>query len=93
VLLASIHLWVILTDLPIQAAKSGARVYGTYLWFYVLFLFLVEAHASAGIYRIAVKWSSVGRIWAHAALTVWMIVFLALGFAVLVALYGAGVQS
>jgi len=93
VLLASIHLWVILTDLPIQAAKSGTRVYGTYLWFYVLFLFLVEAHASAGIYRIAVKWSSVGRIWAHAALTVWMIVFLALGFAVLVALYGVGMQS
>jgi fumarate reductase subunit C len=93
VLLAAIHLWVILTDLPIQAAKSGARIYGNYLWFYVLFLFLVEAHASAGLYRIAVKWSSIGRIWAHAALTVWMIVFLGLGFAVLVALYRLGVPS
>jgi fumarate reductase subunit C len=93
VLLVSIHLWVILTDLPIQAAKSGARIYGIYLWFYVPFLLLVEAHASAGLYRIAVKWSSVSRIWAHTALVLWMVVFLALGFCVLVALYGTGAQS
>lgn len=92
VLLASVHLWVVLTDLPIQAAKSGARIYGTYLWFYVPFILLVEAHASAGVYRIAVKWSSVSRIWAHAALTLWMIIFLALGSGVLAALYGIGAQ-
>lgn len=93
VLLASIHLWVVLTDLPIEAAKSGARIYGIYLWFYVPFILLVEAHASAGIYRIAVKWSAVGRIWAHAALTLWMCIFLALGIGVLAALYGIGAQS
>ncbi|HEY5658121.1 MAG TPA: hypothetical protein VIY27_10055, partial [Myxococcota bacterium] len=93
VLLASIHLWVILTDLPIQAAKSGTRIFGVYLWFYLPFLLLVEAHASAGIYRIAVKWSQLGRSWAHAILTVWMIIFLALGFSVLAALYGIGAQS
>jgi fumarate reductase subunit C len=93
VFLASIHLWVVLTDLPIQAAKSGTRIYDVYLWFYVPFILLVEAHASAGLYRIAVKWSSVNRIWAHAVLAVWMVIFLALGFAVLAALYGIGAQS
>jgi fumarate reductase subunit C len=93
VLLAAIHLWVILTDLPIQAAKSGARIYGIYIWFYVPFLLLVEAHAAAGIYRIVVKWSSISRVWAHVALTLWMVVFLGLGFAVLAALYGTGAQS
>lgn len=89
-LLAAIHLWVVLTDLPIQAAKSGARIYGVYLWFYLPLVLLVEAHASAGLYRIAVKWSPVSRVRAHVALALWMAIFLTLGFAVLAALYGFG---
>ena len=88
--LASIHLWVVLTDLPIQTLKSGTRVYGTYLWFYVPFIVLVEAHASAGLYRMAVKWGLMRRRWAHIALTVWTAIFLGLGFAILVTLYSIG---
>lgn len=90
--LASIHLWVVLTDLPVQALKSGTRVYGTYLWFYVPFIVLVEAHASAGLYRMAVKWGLMRRRWAHIALTVWTAIFLGLGFAILVTLYSIGAK-
>ena len=88
--LVSIHLWVILTDLPIQALKSGARVHGVYLWFYIPFIVLVEMHASAGLYRIAVKWSSMKRRWAHITLTLWTALFLSLGFAILATFYWIG---
>ena len=88
--LVSIHLWVILTDLPIQALKSGARVHGVYLWFYIPFIVLVEMHASAGLYRIAVKWSSMKRRWAHITLTLWTALFLTLGFAILATFYWIG---
>lgn len=90
--LVSIHLWIVLTDLPIQALKSGTRVYGIYLWFYVPFLILVEAHASAGLYRIAVKWGLIRRRWAHISFTLWTAIFLGLGFAILVTLYSIGAK-
>lgn len=89
--LVSIHLWVVLTDLPIRALKSGARVHGIYLWFYIPFLVLTEAHAAAGLYRIAVKWGLLRRQWAHRLITFWTLVFLSLGFAVLATLYRIGV--
>jgi len=88
--LGSIHLWVILTDLPIEAAKSGARVYGIYLWLYIPFLVAVESHISAGVYRVAVKWSINRRRVLHALLNVWTVAVLALGAAILVALYRLG---
>jgi len=89
-ILVSIHLWVILTDLPIQALKSGSRVHGVYLWFYVPFIILVEAHASAGLYRIAVKWDLIRRRWAHMVLALWTVLFLVLGFAILATFYWIG---
>ena len=88
--LVSIHLWVILVDLPIEAAKSGARVSGIYLWLYIPFLVAVESHISAGIYRVAVKWGINRRRVLHAVLNVWTVAALALGAAILVALYRLG---
>ena len=88
--LAAIHLWVVLADLPIEASKSGARVFGVYLWFYLAFIVVVEAHMSIGLYRLAVKWGLATRPWAHRILTAWTVAILSLGFAILVALYRIG---
>lgn len=56
-ILGSIHMWVVLTDLPITAAKSAARIQGGFwFFFYVVLLPCVELHVSIGFYRIAVKW-------------------------------------
>ncbi len=61
-IMGSIHMWVVLTDLPITAAKSAARVQsGWWLLFYLTLLPLVELHVGIGFYRIAVKWGFVGR--------------------------------
>ncbi|MFP4071655.1 MAG: succinate dehydrogenase/fumarate reductase cytochrome b subunit [Desulfovibrionales bacterium] len=56
-IMGSIHMWVVLTDLPIMAAKSAARVQnGWWLLFYLILLPMVELHVSVGFYRIGVKW-------------------------------------
>jgi fumarate reductase subunit C len=61
-LMGSIHMWVVLTDLPILAEKSAARVQtGWWLAFYLLLLPLVELHVSIGFYRIGVKWGFLRR--------------------------------
>lgn len=55
--MGSIHLWVVLTDLPITAAKSAARIQGGFWFvFYLILLPMVELHVSIGFYRIGVKW-------------------------------------
>jgi len=56
-LMGAIHMWVVLTDLPITAAKSAARIQsGFWFVFYLILLPLVELHVGIGFYRIAVKW-------------------------------------
>lgn len=56
-LMGSIHMWVVLTDLPITAAKSAARVQGGFwLAFFLVLLPMVELHVGIGFYRIGVKW-------------------------------------
>ncbi|QLA16923.1 succinate dehydrogenase/fumarate reductase cytochrome b subunit [Desulfolutivibrio sulfoxidireducens] len=61
-LMGSIHMWVVLTDLPITAAKSAARVQGGWwLVFYLLLLPMVELHVGIGYYRIGVKWGLIRR--------------------------------
>ncbi len=61
-LLGVIHMWVVLTDLPITAFKSAARVqHWPWLLFYLVLLPLVEAHISVGLYRIGVKWGFIRR--------------------------------
>ena len=61
-IMGSIHMWTILTDLPITAAKSAARIQGGF-WavFYFILLPLVELHVGIGFYRIAVKWGLIRR--------------------------------
>ena len=58
--MGSIHMWVVLTDLPITAVKSAARIQGGF-WavFYLVLLPLVELPVGIGFYRIAVKWGFV----------------------------------
>lgn len=61
-IMGSIHMWTVLTDLPITAAKSAARIQGGFwLVFYLILLPLVELHVGIGFYRIAVKWGFARR--------------------------------
>jgi len=61
-IMGSIHMWTVLTDLPITAAKSAARVQGGFwLAFYLILLPMVELHVGIGFYRIAVKWGFIKR--------------------------------
>jgi len=60
--MGSIHMWTVLTDLPITAAKSAARVQGGFwLVFYLILLPMVELHVGIGFYRIGVKWGFIKR--------------------------------
>ncbi len=55
--MGSIHMWVVLTDLPITAVKSAARIQsGFWAVFYLFLLPLIELHVGIGFYRIGVKW-------------------------------------
>lgn len=80
--LAAIHLWVIISGWPIEAASSAERMQ-SFWWFYIVLLILGEYHAGFGIYRQFVKWGwfprkPIGYI--SKAITV---VILTLGFAAL----------
>ncbi|MBL7213275.1 MAG: succinate dehydrogenase/fumarate reductase cytochrome b subunit [Desulfobacteraceae bacterium] len=61
-IMGSIHMWTVLTDLPITAAKSAARIQGGFwLVFYLILLPMVELHVGIGFYRIGVKWGLIKR--------------------------------
>jgi fumarate reductase subunit C len=61
-IMGSIHMWTVLTDLPITAAKSAARIQGGFwLAFYLILLPMIELHVGIGFYRIAVKWGFARR--------------------------------
>jgi fumarate reductase subunit C len=61
-ILGSIHIFGVLTDLPITAAKSAARIQGGWwLLLYLVLLPLIELHVSVGFYRIGVKWGLIRR--------------------------------
>ena len=61
-IMGSIHMWTVLTDLPITAAKSAARIQGGFwLVFYLILLPMVELHVGIGFYRIGVKWGFIRR--------------------------------
>ena len=56
-LMGAIHMWVVLTDLPITADKSAARIQsGFWLIFFLILLPMVELHVGIGWYRLGVKW-------------------------------------
>ena len=61
-IMGAVHMWVVLTDLPITAEKSALRIQGGFwMGFYLFLLPLVELHVGVGLYRIAVKWGFAGR--------------------------------
>ena len=61
-IMGAIHMWTVLTDLPITAAKSAARIQGGFWFvFYLILLPMVELHVGIGFYRIAVKWGLIKR--------------------------------
>jgi fumarate reductase subunit C len=61
-IMGCIHMWTVLTNLPITAAKSAARIQtGWWLAFYILLLPMIELHVGIGIYRIGVKWGFIKR--------------------------------
>jgi fumarate reductase subunit C len=61
-IMGSIHMWTVLTNLPITAARSAARIQGGWwLAFYVVLLPLIELHVGIGLYRIGVKWGWITR--------------------------------
>jgi fumarate reductase subunit C len=61
-IMGAIHMWTVLTNLPITAAKSAGRIQGGY-WavFYFILLPMVELHVGIGFYRIGVKWGIIKR--------------------------------
>lgn len=57
-----IHMWTVLTDLPITAAKSARRIQGGWWFlFYLVLLPMIDLHVGIGIYRIGVKWGFIKR--------------------------------
>jgi len=61
-LLGVIHMWSVLTDLPITAAKSSERIaHPAWFVFYVLLICAVTGHAFVGLYRSGIKWGAVVR--------------------------------
>jgi fumarate reductase subunit C len=61
-IMGAIHMWTILSDFPITAQKSAARIQGGFwLVFYLILLPMVELHVGIGFYRIGVKWGFIKR--------------------------------
>jgi fumarate reductase subunit C len=61
-ILGVIHMWSVLTTLPITAGRSAARIQGGWwLLLYMVLLPLVELHVGIGFYRIGVKWGWITR--------------------------------
>lgn len=57
-LMGTIHVWEVLTDLPITAAKTAENIQGgAWLAFFLILIPVVWLHTGVGLYRIAVKWS------------------------------------
>jgi len=58
--LVLIHVWLVLSDWPISAAKSAERI-ASYRWLYVALLCFTGYHAAFGLYRQFVKWGWINR--------------------------------
>lgn len=96
-ILGAIHMWVVLTDLPITAWKSAERMRSDgWLWFCFLLLPLVEMHVSIGAYRIAVKWGFIQRAnrpWAKRWELYMFAGFIVIGFITILRLYYLAVPA
>jgi len=62
-IMGSIHLWTVLTDMPITAQKNAMRLQDGWAWlaFYLVFIPMVWMHTGVGFYRIMIKWGIVGN--------------------------------
>ena len=82
------HMWTVLADLPITAAKSAARVQRwPWMLLYLVLLPMVELHVSIGFYRLGVKWgfiSSRRRPLGLQAEKLLLLVFLGIGLLTLI---------
>ena len=76
--LAVVHISSVLTDWPIQAVKSAARVQSGGFIFYLILIAIAEIHAFLGIYRIFIKWG-----WWPRRLIFKYLVFTAIAFSTL----------
>lgn len=83
--MGAIHMWVVLTTLPISAGKSAIRIQGGFwLVFYLILLPLIEFHVGIGFYRIGVKWGVIkrrNRAWFKRLEVLMIIGFVGLGLA------------
>lgn len=81
--LASAHVFTVLSDLPITAAKSAARIQnGSWLPIYLVLLPMAEMHVGIGFYRIGIKYgfiSSARRAWYQRAEVIMMAGFITIG--------------
>ncbi|MBN2061532.1 MAG: succinate dehydrogenase/fumarate reductase cytochrome b subunit [Deltaproteobacteria bacterium] len=61
-IMGAAHMWTVLSDLPIRAQKSAARIQGGFwLVYYLILLPMIELHVGIGFYRIGVKWGVIKR--------------------------------
>ncbi len=86
--MGSIHMYTVLTTLPITAAKSAARIQeGGWLPFFLVLLPMAEIHVGIGFYRIGVKYGWItreNRKWYQKAENVMMIGFISIGLITLI---------
>lgn len=83
--LASVHIWIVVANYPIQADKSADRIIQSpFLIFYIWLLILGEFHAGVGLYRQIVKWGWFNRHYVYAVIKVIGVVMVGLGAAALV---------
>jgi len=90
-IMGSIHIWTVLTALPISAAKSAARIQGgSWLIFYIILNPLIQLHVGIGLYRIGVKWGVItrsNRPFYKLFVTILTLIFITLGAFTLVSFY------
>lgn len=88
--MGSIHMYTVLTTLPITAELSAARVRGGWLPFYLVLLPLAELHVGIGFYRLGVKYGFITRgnrkCWQRAE-NIMMIGFVIIGLLTLLRLW------
>ena len=61
-IMGSIHVWTVLTDLPISASKAAALLRNFWwLALYVVLIPLIQLHLWIGLYKIGVKWGFIKR--------------------------------
>ncbi len=86
--MGSIHMYTVLSTLPITAAKSAARIQeGGWLPFFLVLLPMAEVHVGIGFYRIGVKYGWItrdNRKWYQKAENVMMIGFISIGLLTLI---------